>query len=904
MALPVVAHSPPCEGEEEHVLVQNIKTLLELGVLFGLKITNTKAQTLTDQTLQHWKTEISQMPMPTWQGQNIGRTTKYMKYKLAAYASAHLPTITLEVPECPFGTNKHPHIIIGGTFLSFTKDLLQHKTWSYEWIQSILQIKAAMVEPSIYTVQSGVEETFTKLTTKKEVQVDKSLTQQRIFDDDYIDVTKLRLQHELRRTVWEIFNGHVYSTEDRMRLFIPSKKSHSESSRKKNGALGLIMKDILEETKEGLLVKTSTLLKFHGESKEEERESQEAGVIGSVDVSAVQKQYWSFTGRLMEKALAEQPIAIPVGLAEPLKVRVITKGPARTYFILKSIQKWCHDIMRKLPAFELMGHDVNEDVITSNHEVLRDDEFFFSGDYSDATNKVRAWASETVIEELGRIIKLSENEMALARKSMTKHTLCMRSAKPKYKNGKLEGIKYSKEIDIEKEQEEGQLMGSILSFIVLCIENAALMRYAKESASQEGETLSLTDAKIKLNGDDCSGNFTLRALAMWEKAGTFMGLEPSLGKVYKSREFLTLNSRMYRVCQRHRLPQATYERVKFKEVAFINMGLLKNLEKSKELINTDSEGKSEVVERMGGRESMGQSNFWLMWLCPKRLRYNVQEAYIQYHRKKIEHLDIPWYMPEWAGGLGLCKVFLTNNGEPIVVNAMEPMRDQSSLPSDVMDEQDEDDMEHEEAIAQFRKNTFQKDRRVLAYMMFNWKRFHAKSYGQTPIQKIYDRAMCSFPTKPVEVVDPVGPTPHNIFSQLTPYMIWDRLFCDPMVQNMLLETTASGRASHNERFIFPRKRGREDKEFRVFDRKTNVELDFEVEDEMEKHLLDLEASERNGVAFKHNRGLWSKLSSLPKLPKPVPWEKVQRRRTETVYVGRMINTFKNHWETILSVKRI
>ena len=65
-----------------------------------------------------------------------------------------------------------------------------------------------------------------------------------------------------------------------------------------------------------------------------------------VDVRELTKRVYEFRKQVFQEALEEIPYAVPLGLSEPSKVRVITKGPPATYAILKPLQKFMHNQMQ------------------------------------------------------------------------------------------------------------------------------------------------------------------------------------------------------------------------------------------------------------------------------------------------------------------------------------------------------------------------------------------------------------------------------------------------------------------------------------------------------------------------------------------------------------------------------
>ncbi len=98
-------------------------------------------------------------------------------------------------------------------------------------------------------------------------------------------------------------------------------------------------------------------------------------------------------------------------------------------------------------------------------------------------------------------------------------------------------------------------MGSIVSFPILNIANAALCRLSLEESDHKRRKFRLTNqaypksgkiAPLRVNGDDCllRGHKT-RLRVSWEENTAFAGLSSSIGKTYFSPIFCTINSKIY-----------------------------------------------------------------------------------------------------------------------------------------------------------------------------------------------------------------------------------------------------------------------------------------------------------------------------------------------------------------------
>ena len=197
------------------------------------------------------------------------------------------------------------------------------------------------------------------------------------------------------------------------------------------------------------------------------------------------KSYW-FDGRvihlpnlLCKVSLEREFKCTAVPILEPFKVRVITKGPAQATYALKGLQLALWTMMKSTPIFSLIGRTVcSEDI-----PVLSPGEKYLSGDFSAATDNLARWCSETVAKELALQFDLPEG---LLISSLCDNVIDYGS----YSSPELQPFK----------QMNGQLMGSVLSFLVLNIVNAAMLWIVKSPSSRRQE--SLREQTFRVNGDD------------------------------------------------------------------------------------------------------------------------------------------------------------------------------------------------------------------------------------------------------------------------------------------------------------------------------------------------------------------------------------------------------------------
>jgi hypothetical protein len=255
---------------------------------------------------------------------------------------------------------------------------------------------------------------------------------------------------------------------------------------------------------------------------------------GRVRESNVTMEVRGHDGRHLWQTLrtlvAQRNVDIPVSctiqaVLEPNKVRVISKGEAIPYYSMRPLQKAMHSAMREMPCFRLIGRPFSAtDIIDLRQNALSDWKWF-SIDYSAATDGLSWKYSGAIFRCI--ISQLPKHQYDLAMNVLGPHNLYYPT-----RNGEKEfrGV-----------QRNGQLMGSVLSFPILCLANLGVYLLATKEL-QQGWTDAQRLNHVLINGDDMvySGPSEL-----WEKhvtLGKRVGLEMSIGKAYVHDTYLNINS--------------------------------------------------------------------------------------------------------------------------------------------------------------------------------------------------------------------------------------------------------------------------------------------------------------------------------------------------------------------------
>lgn len=200
-------------------------------------------------------------------------------------------------------------------------------------------------------------------------------------------------------------------------------------------------------------------------------------------------------------------------------------------------------------------------------------------------------------------------------------------------------------------------MGSIISFPLLCIANAAVCRWALEI--ERKRSLSLSDLPLAINGDDAIMRISEIGRQAWITISSYCGLAPSVGKVYYSKYFLNINSTTYNFhsegWEGHRI--MGHDNVirnyilHFELVKYVNLGLLYNLQRSG--TNTESGGLMSVGKSEETLTSIGARARDLIRMCPTALQERVLSDFIHINSDALKSYTLPWFIPEQLGGIGL-----------------------------------------------------------------------------------------------------------------------------------------------------------------------------------------------------------------------------------------------------------
>jgi len=631
----------------------------------------------------------------------------YFKYKTCAfYAHYENQAKIKNMPSQPEGLkDKNPGFLFGGYIRNFQKLLEKKDNALFQsFILSINMAKMGMPRAEKHMIEQAELKCATHLTTPPpcvNLCIECGMPNNShhhimncIDRNDYflgmeshpklrgnpVYLTKEKLIDECKRTVRELFNKSVYTEDDHYEPFFPSTSANYNRSRSKGGAVGEIS-NLIDKTLVFLRNPTEPYVKINkvrgiaqgeitkkygkiGEIEQQELdENPEEKEIDCIeyDEKHLKTQWRILFDEIGKQAFTEEPKVEPVGLAEALKIRVISKGPPKTYTYLAPLQKFMWRTLKNNKVFKLISTPLTEEHIQERLGIPTPAEIIINGDYKASTDNLHRWISEAIAYELIDILNRNHDLAKLAdpdskpffftedHKKLFITSLTQHKFRVGYDLVYNENTKMNDKIGGEwLPQMEGQLMGSVTSFPILCIANAAMCRLALETSYEDYEqrkVFRLSNyndfydcknelAPLLINGDDCTlkgGRTRLRD--NWEKITSFGGLTSSIGKTMFSlpdKPLAVLNSQTYHVIEG-----------KWKEIKFINMGIL--LGKARSSLSSKQE--------KGEYHEMGALHHELFLSSPESIWPEVSKQFIYFNKETLDLCPaIPWDTPNYLGG--------------------------------------------------------------------------------------------------------------------------------------------------------------------------------------------------------------------------------------------------------------
>jgi hypothetical protein len=253
-----------------------------------------------------------------------------------------------------------------------------------------------------------------------------------------------------------------------------------------------------------------------------------------------EEEVYFYLTEARKKGIIHSHVAVPVVILEPLKGRIITKPSDGDYLNLGDLQKFLWDKLSKHREFELMGRPVSELDIVRITKDWSMGKGFVSGDFSGATDNLAGEISALILNHI------TSRCGSLFRKDVLE-SFC--KAKLDYRTEPLMDsdspwVEYYQKWDCVEQgivtQKNGQLMGHVLSFPILCLANYITFKY---SFWKDGE-----DApSVLINGDDILFCTDKPAYERWMATVNSVGLIPSLGKNLFQADIAQINSVLFAI---------------------------------------------------------------------------------------------------------------------------------------------------------------------------------------------------------------------------------------------------------------------------------------------------------------------------------------------------------------------
>jgi len=516
---------------------------------------------------------------------------------------------------------KIPRLLFGGRVGREYSFLLKHSYLRYKDGTS-LQVKVAlemgktllmMKKGSPIVSESMKDETRVKHRQALEDHVAGSHARDRdVVVDKDVQMDDLVVS-EIVRTVHEVFKGRKFKPKSGLPCF-PSTSSHFNMEGKDGGAAAWIL-DSWHHAGYGPRDNNGKpFLKFEVDMESGTREFRHYA-----DQEAIFSQ--CVIHGLHEDEKAGMPV-VPIQILEPLKVRTVTCGPEYSYWLCMEMQEFMWKVLKDHPTFSLVGKPISGEEIANI--LRRKSGKFLSGDYSAATDNLRKVFSKACLLEICKLCEVPEWYTDLLVKCLVDHSLFE-----------------SRDSENFFRQLNGQLMGSPLSFPILCLINAAICRMAFDEPLRGRK---LRQLPLKVNGDDCLMKYVEQEKERWEVISKHIGMDPSIGKCYYNDVFAEMNSETFY----HNRVEDTWERIPYKNFSLSYPRAAKG-DSLRDFTSLGSLCKDFVYGAMpDGYRNYSEKRIW-------KLRRKAIKLFLSNQRFVLNEAPpkISWWLPKCYGGLGM-----------------------------------------------------------------------------------------------------------------------------------------------------------------------------------------------------------------------------------------------------------
>jgi hypothetical protein len=554
----------------------------------------------------------------------MGRLEKVLKYKTALMLAVAMRQT--ELPESiPLLEGDRSDYLLGGSLGKCLKRLLVQRAGRHETVrlfQDLFFAKRGSLPVDDRFVRDALEKHFRTLTEHPDVEAEDGST------------------GSVKRTVMEVYSpgnrrGRRSVSWTPGKGKVPTFGSCVENPRKEAGAFGYLVESLGLYPAEGYLYGYAR----YGLNITEVR-------VPDPDWELTVDEWASIARRGVETRIECRPVA----LLEPFKVRVITRGEAHCYHLCRRYQPRIHHEMASQEPFRLtqgplMADDIDRLLVKAGRFNHTHGGFWVSGDYEAATDGLHPDLSEACMQEICRSLNIDFVDQQLLIHALTGHRIVWVG------DGDLDGggLWVDPEGRSSKDQNWGQLMGSPVSFPVLCLVNAAITRMWFER--EMGFRIKLREMPLLVNGDDilfwCP---SVEAYARWKETVSRAGLKPSVGKNYTSDSFLVINSQIWSVKRSIDF---------FGQEIWVNTGLLPSMNLGLLFGTTKSESSHSMEKALFGSHEAQRDSLNLRahdWVAGYPEDQDMMmSVFIQYWKSTLKSVpkEVSWWVHPSYGGLGL-----------------------------------------------------------------------------------------------------------------------------------------------------------------------------------------------------------------------------------------------------------
>jgi len=245
--------------------------------------------------------------------------------------------------------------------------------------------------------------------------------------------------------------------------------------------------------------------------------------------------------------------AVPSVILEPFKARIITKPSLGQSCFMQPLQKRLWTALRNVPGgyFALIGEPLQRSHLWSVVSQCSDQtKKLVSADFKAATDNAHSDASRAVLDPC-----LAELDVGIMSEIRVQRSMCSSKISRHRPNGD-ELSPYPRDSPYsqfftggelpEFRMQNGQLMGHNVSFPILCMLNYCALHCSWEEYLGRRVKFGRIPPAL-FNGDDALFACDDRLYRIWERNVKAIGLSPSVGKNFVSRDFLQINSELYLV---------------------------------------------------------------------------------------------------------------------------------------------------------------------------------------------------------------------------------------------------------------------------------------------------------------------------------------------------------------------